>query len=90
MDAYAATALRAHTQGYYTCTIIPNLAGGGYTAPTRRPLLVALAMVAGHVCYLHFTAIRGICEVDPCSPVHTFFAPGVGAMVAPSERNFDV
>ena len=69
MDAYAATALRAHTQGYYTCTIIPNLAGGGYTAPTRRPLLVALAMVAGHVCYLHFTAIRGICKVDPCSPV---------------------
>ena len=32
-------------------------------------------MVAGHVCYLHFTAIRGICEVDPCSPVHTFLRP---------------
>ena len=63
-----------------------------FAGATRTIAAVALAgaMVAGRVRYLHFAAIRGICKIDLCSPVHTFFAPGVGAVVAPSERNFDV
>ena len=62
-----------------------------FAGATRTIAAVALAgaMVAGRVRYLHFTAISDI-YIDLCSPVHTFFAPGVGAMVAPSERNFDV
>lgn len=61
-----------------------------FAGATRTIAAVALAgaMVAGRVYRLHFAAIRGICKVDPCSPVQPL--PGVGAMVAPSERNFDV
>lgn len=40
----------------------------------RRPLPVAVAMVAGRVCRLHFTAISDI-YIDLCSPVHTFLRP---------------
>ena len=48
-----------------------------FAGATRTIAAVALAgaMVAGRVRYLHFAAIRGICEVDPCSPVHTFLRP---------------
>ena len=58
-----------------------------FAGATRTIAAVALAgaMVAGRVRYLHFAAIRGICKVDLCSLVQP---PGVGAVVAPSERNF--
>ena len=39
-----------------------------------------------HACRLHFTAIIDI-YIDLCSPVQP---PGVGAVVAPSERNFEI
>ena len=57
-----------------------------FAGATRTIAAVALAgaMVAGRVRYLHFAAIRGICKIDLCSPVQTL--PGVGAVVAPSER----
>ena len=44
-----------------------------FAGATRTIAAVALAgaMVAGRVCRLHFDAIRGICKVDPCSPVQS-------------------